>query len=439
MVSLEDAITRVYGQQHDYLYLRTTAASECPTALKALRLIDYELTTIRKPKGYNLIKRENKRLGFVYYVRYWHDGKMISSKWCTHTNSYDKACEFAEQNRESLIRGYMERNEGEVEKFFRSFYRKNSPLYQKESRRTVELCEIKRKLYKAVIENDFLPFLKARSIDTFNKLTVPVLDDFLDELLAKGIKSRSANDQMAALSRAFKYLARKGKIKDNPYLLLAKVPIKPDEKSTHGCYEIDTIKGIFDRNWNNKFNYLLNLIIYTTDMRPCEIRSFSKSQIIRLSGCRFIDIKKSKTESGIRLVPLHNRVYEEIMNYATGIGIEDEIPIFKNVFGYQCQKAANELGDMLLMSEKIRKEEKITFYSGRHFWKTLMNAGGLGEDVEEIFMGHKVSSNVAKLYNHRDKRGSELLVKKANEVFAILDKYIFEDIPLPGNKNTIQV
>jgi integrase len=72
------------------------------------------------------------------------------------------------------------------------------------------------------------------------------------------------------------------------------------------------------------------------------------------------------------------------------------------------------------------KRENITFYSGRHYWKTLMSAGGLGEDAEEIFMGHKVTGDIAKLYNHRDKRGWELMVKKAEQVFTILDKSILE-------------
>jgi hypothetical protein len=41
-------------------------------------------------------------------------------------------------------------------------------------------------------------------------------------------------------------------------------------------------------------------------------------------------------------------------------------------------------------------------------------------------MGHKVTGDVAKLYNHRDKRGWELMVKKAEQVFTILDKSILE-------------
>jgi hypothetical protein len=54
-----------------------------------------------------------------------------------------------------------------------------------------------------------------------------------------------------------------------------------------------------------------------------------------------------------------------------------------------------------------------------------MNAEELG-DVEEYFMGHKVSRDVAKRYNHRDKQGQEKILEKAREVFAILDKRLFK-------------
>ena len=426
MITLQDAITTVSGQKQDILYLKAIAAKECPTTLKALRLLDFEYTTHKLPKGYNLVKRDNKKTGFVYYVRYWHEGKMISSKWCTHTNNYDDACNFAEKKRDALISGYLEKRGGEVAKFLLGFYNPNNTIFLKEQKRTIELCEGKRKQYQSVIENDFVPFLKRNKIDTFEKITVPVLDDFQDELLAKGIKSKSANDQMAGLSRIFKYLARKGKLKDNPYLNLSKIPVKQEDKRTHGCYEINILKGIFDKQWENKTSHILNLIIYTTDMRPCEIRSFCENDIMSISGCRFIDLKKSKTENGIRLVPLHETVYQKIMDYAEEKKMGKETPIFEDISDRQIRKAAQELGKMLEVSEKYRETENITFYSGRHFWKTLMNAGGLGEDAEEVFMGHKVSSDVSKLYNHRDKQGKDIVVSKARKIFQILDKYIFE-------------
>jgi len=40
-------------------------------------------------------------------------------------------------------------------------------------------------------------------------------------------------------------------------------------------------------------------------------------------------------------------------------------------------------------------------------------------------MGHKVVADVKKLYIHRDKQGKERLVKKAKQVFSILDRCIF--------------
>jgi hypothetical protein len=58
------------------------------------------------------------------------------------------------------------------------------------------------------------------------------------------------------------------------------------------------------------------------------------------------------------------------------------------------------------VSEKFLKEQNIAYYSDRRFWKTLMNASKLEDDVEELFMGHRVTSDVAKLYNHHDKHGS---------------------------------
>jgi hypothetical protein len=54
-----------------------------------------------------------------------------------------------------------------------------------------------------------------------------------------------------------------------------------------------------------------------------------------------------------------------------------------------------------------------------------MDSENLG-DVEEYFMGHKVSGDVAKRYNHKDKQGKKKLLEKARRVFQILDKRIFK-------------
>jgi integrase len=413
----------VVSVQEGFLYYRSMLT---PTIMRALRLIDHEYTTVRRPKGYSLAKRPHKKMGFVYYVRYWHEGKMLPTKWSTRTNDFDKACEFAKQQRKTLISAYFALNRSDVLRFFEEFYELDSPVYESECRRNGELSEEKRKRYRSVILNEFVPLLRQRGVRTFEEIDVPFLDDFQDILLSKGMKAISVNSQLIAIGKIMKYLTRKGLIKVNPYINLSPVPARQEEKRTHGCYDLEWMKGVFndEDRWEDKTSYILNLIIHTTDMRNSEIRRFRKKDVKEIDGCRFIEIIESKTLNGLRLIPLHDFVYEKIRNYGSA---NDEAFVFDGFSAcHRFVKASNDLGKMLGVSAEYMKQNNITFYSGRHFWMTLMNANGLGEDVEEVFMGHRVSSNVSKLYNHRDKQGKDLIVQKAREVFEILDRCIFE-------------
>ena len=397
-----------------------------PTILGALRQIKHEYTTVRRPKGYNLQKRPHKKLGFVYYVRYWHEGRMLPSKWSCRTNDAERARDFAEQNRKALISAYLGRRKGDVQRFLEEFYDLGSPVYESECRRNGELSEEKRKRYRSVILNEFIPFLRARGVRAFEEIDVPFLDDFQDMLLSRGMKAVSVNNQLIAVGKVMKYLTRKGLVKVNPYINLSPVPARQEEKRTHGCYELAAMKGVFndESRWPDRVSFLLNLIIHTTDMRNSEIRRLRKKDIREIDGCRFVEIVESKTSNGLRIIPLHDTVYGKIREYAAGKG--DEALVFEGFTAcHKFVKASNDLGKVLGVSADFMKQNNITFYSGRHFWKTLMNANGLGEDVEEVFMGHRVSSNVSKLYNHRDKQGKDLIVQKAREVFKILDRCIF--------------
>jgi integrase len=83
------------------------------------------------------------------------------------------------------------------------------------------------------------------------------------------------------------------------------------------------------------------------------------------------------------------------------------------------------MGKLLEQTPEQLAEQNITFYSGRHYWKTLMSSAELG-DVEEYFMGHKVSTDVAAIYNHRDKQGQKRILAKAKEALAVLDRQLFK-------------
>jgi integrase len=423
MMSLAEAFSLVQRQERqkqEYLRIRSYIMTECPKTIRALQLIDIDNTTPKRRKGYNLVKRENKRFGFVYYVRYSHGGKMLPSKWNTHTNILTEAEKFALSNKERLVERYLQAHDTRAFALLERFYSKDSEYLLCEEKRNHSLSEKHRKDYHTVITKRLIPFLTERKIKNLDAVTTTTLSDFQDLLLSKKIKPQTVNAYCTGVKKVFVYLARKGMIRENPYANLQRIPVHEDDQEARGCYELEKVKGIFNEEWEDTLSYLLCLLIYTTGMRNGEIIKIKMPDIISMEGRYFINIKESKTPSGIRMVPLHDFVYKKLAAYAAGKAPEE--PLF-NIRREEIFIRANaELALQLEVSEEELAGEHITFYSGRHFWKTLLNSGELGEDVEEVFMGHKVSGDVAKLYNHRDKQGKKLILKKAEQVISILDR-----------------
>jgi integrase len=401
--------------------IKAYMAREFPTLMRALRIIDTEYSEPKRRKGFNLVKRENKKHGFLYYVRYSHEGKMIPSKWNTRTKNREEAEQFARENRDRLVGRYLREHDSQGFQIFEKFYEADSEYLACEEKRNRSLSDTTRRNYFSVLTTKFLPFLKERGISCYEQVTVKTLSDFQDQYLAAGLRPQTVNDYLKSVKRVFSYLLRKGFIKENPCAHLKSIPVHRRDKKERGCYEIEKLEGVFNKRWPDQKRQLLCLLIYTTGMRNSEIARMRPKDIISLETCRFIDIKESKTENGVRLVPLHERVYRKLKDFSKGAGPEDRI--FKNCTSVTFSDANHELARVLKADKEASKN--ITFYSGRHFWKTLMNSEGLGEEVEEIFMGHKVSTDVSKLYNHRDKQGKALMIKKAKQVFSILDKRIF--------------
>jgi hypothetical protein len=253
-------------------------------------MVDREYTTVRIPKGYTLSKRENKRLGFVYYVRYRHEGKMLPSKWCCHTNNEAEADKFALENRERIIRDYLNRRRGDGLKVLREFYADGSACFAGEEKRGRSLSKQRRGRYRNVMEKKFIPFLRESGIDTCDQITTATLEDFQDYLLRSGVKPQTANDGLKSVRRVFGFLARKKIVAENPCVGIKNFPVKSGDVKKRGCFELGKPRGVF------------------------------------------------------------------------------------------------------------------------------------GDDIEEFLMGHGVARSVAETYNHRDKRGKDMVVKKAKKVFTILDR-----------------
>jgi integrase len=427
MSGLAKAISQVKGQQtEDIASMRLFVINNFPDTIKALGQMDFEYSQAKRRKGFNLVIRETKKYGRRIYVRLSHNGKTLPTKFNTYTGNEKEAEMYIMKNKERLIEGYFARKDGLMYKTFEEYFKEGQYSF---SERT-------RKEYRAIITNKLIPFLRQEKINEFSQITKYTLMKFQDNLRSgletekktyKPLMPQSINNNFKAIRYVFENLARREIIADNLCDLVKGLAVHEKDVKPRGCYELEKINGVFNRKWKDELSYFLCSLIYTTGMRNSEIRKIRLNDIELINGCRYIRIEKSKTVNGIRLIPLHKSLYEKIKVW----GIKEEKgqePLFCCNYG-MFNKANNELARRLKVSDKEQERENITFYSGRHYWKTLMSAEGLGEDIEEIWMGHKVSGNAAKLYNHRDKQGRNRMTKKARQVFSILDRCIFNTKP----------
>jgi integrase len=408
--------------------LKNQYAARFPHILTALKSIDTQFSPPRKGKGYSLSKVGNKKYGFLYYVRYIEHGKLVPSRWNTHTNNFEAAEHFARDNRENILNTYHSKHDTTDKMYtvLEAYYEKNSRYIDDIKSRGRRLCEQVRGQYHSFIKNEFVPFLKICRVKCFNEISAPIMSKFQNRLLADKLKPQTINRYMIGIRTIFDHMVRDGYMAENILNRVDSLKTRPGDCKVVGCYEVGKPDNIFNRSWKNELAYLLNLLIYSTGIRNSEIMLIKPRNIIIIKTCRFIDVKESKTENGIRLVPLHNFVYEKLAAWIKKNGIKENDFLFASARPYDFTRAYLLLGKKLGLDKAALQVQGIGFYSGRHYWKTLVNAHDLG-DIEEYFMGHKVSKDVSERYNHRDKQGQKRLLAKAREVFKILDKSLFKN------------
>jgi len=398
--------------------------AEAPDAAKDLREFGKRFAERKPPKYYYLVKYPHKKLVYTWYVKYFDKGILVPSKWATGTNDKDAAAAFAVRNREAILGSYYARKAKKPASLYRllkNYYEKDSELLQADAKRGRTLCDKRRRACLNVIKKKFIPFIKKNGARAIEDIDTAMLARFQNHLL-KTLVAKSVNDHVSAVRMVFNHLVTTGYAKSNSFAGLPS--IRKGESKATGCYEVGKVKGAFDREWENPAHRLLCLLIYSTGMRNGEINRLRLGDLVEMDGVTFVDIKKSKTPNGERKVPLHPFVRERLIEYAGG---RDAVfPQVGKTFEKLCSAANVALGERLGHARETLKGQNIRFYSGRHFWKTLMNSENLGESAEKLLMGHKVHGDIANTYNHLDKVGAEKMAKVAREVFAALDRCLFD-------------
>jgi integrase len=413
--------------------LRQHYKTQFATTLRSIKTLDTQFSPKRIPKGYHLIKVPSKKYGFLYYVRYTENGQAVYSRWNTHTNNREAAEQFAKDNKEHILAAYHERKEAQqthpdLYSIMKRYYKKDSPYLALDVQRGRTITEPTRRTYQHFMADQWVPYLKKQRVTSWETIDTPFMARFQNHCLRQGKKPQTIAHYISTISLVFDHLLIEGIVTSNPCTNLTAIRPGDNDRTSRGCYELDSLHGAFNRRWNDHISYLLCLLIYTTGMRNSEIERIRVPDLITIAGTHFINIPKSKTNNGVRIVPLHDFVYQKMLDFINEYNKSGNDYLF-SAAGSELAGSVYTRANLALAKtinyplDKLAREH-ITFYSGRHYWKTLVNAYKLG-DVEEYFMGHKVSGDVAKRYNHRDKQGQHMLIKKAKEVFLILNKVLF--------------
>ena len=378
-------------------------------------------------QNYSIVARYAKK-GKVYYVRYFRDNKMIPSQWSTHTSDFQKAELFAKANKERLLAKYYSRKEGKfLYAVLREYYTKDSPYLAIDTARGRKINETSRQILHGFILNTFIPFLQENEIKEFEEISPVVMGRFQNYLLIdKMLLAQSINRQIGGIKAIFSHLFMTGVIERN--IMKDIVPLRSMTNTVRGCYSLDDLSGIFKTPWEDKKSYLLCALIYSAGLRNSEIQNLKVNDIITKENVHFLNIAKSKTSSGIRIIPVHPKVRKSLDQWILekNLGCEDYLfvkgrglRIFKTA-----KKAHIHMASLLGRESGDLERDNITFYSGRHYYKTMLNFHNLG-DIEELFMGHKVNKKVSERYNHKDKRGEKALLDEARKALEIIDKTLF--------------
>ena len=377
---------------------------------------------------YSIVARYGKK-GKILYVRYFRDNKMIPSQWSTKTADLNEAELFAKTNKEKILSRYFNRKEGKVlYNVLRNYYAKGSAHLVIDAARGRKISETSRQILHGFTVNTFIPFLQSSNIKEFAEIGPVVICRFQNYLLLeKGLLPQSINRQIGGIKAIFNHLFMTGVIERNAMKDIT--PLRSTNKKIRGCYSLEDLSGIFKNPWNDKKSYLLCSIIYSAGLRNGEIQNLKVNDIIIKEDIHFLNITKSKTESGIRIIPIHPKLHEALNEWICTKRLSGENFLF--VKGtesciYKTAKKAHTLMAAILGKDSDDLEkDNITFYSGRHFYKTMLNSYNLG-DIEELFMGHRVNKNVSERYNHKNKRGEKALLKEARKAIEVIDKTLFQ-------------
>jgi hypothetical protein len=240
--------------------LREKFLRESPDALAALKRLDSEIAP-KRGRGFCFQKVPSRKYGFLYYVRYVENGKVIPSRWNTRTNNMLLAEKFAAENKEGILSNWHLKHD-KNDRFYsilKNYYKPGSEYMVNKTNRGGGITEQSRITAWKFVTNRLIPYLHTLKLENLNDLLVKHVLDFQNRLLLDGMCRQTVNRYMSPVREAFDYLVLQGMINQNVFRSVRMfADIKEKER---GCYEIGDMRGVFLEDWGDTLDYLLCAVI----------------------------------------------------------------------------------------------------------------------------------------------------------------------------------
>jgi len=221
-----------FSEQNKIQNLEPLIKEIYPILIKIIQLFEGNNNYKRARKGYGFQKKPSKKHGFLYYVRYYDNGKMIPTSWNTQTNVLDEAKEFAEKKRTQLLSEYYkkqsikESNINDYKNMFmilKEFYSKDSIFLNHYKKLNITFNDDTRIYNNNIINKTFIPFLKKNNIKTFSDITAHIIGNFQLFLIEKNKTPNCISRYIKAIEYIFSNLAMMGIIETNVFERIPKI------------------------------------------------------------------------------------------------------------------------------------------------------------------------------------------------------------------------
>lgn len=247
--------------------------------------------------------------------------------------------------------------------------------------------------------NKFISYLKENHINSFNKVTVGNIENYLKYI--SNLNSRSISRNITSINNLFIFLLKEKRVKKNPCEFIDRPKIK---KSLPDTLSVEEVSNLLDISLKTKYDYrnkaMLELM-YGSGLRVSELISLTmrnidlENDIVRCLG------KGSKE----RIVPINDysmyylKLYIDKRNLFLINGFNDYL--FLNNHGKQMTRQGFFKNLKKILLEKGIKKN-VTPHTLRHSFATHMLSGGADLRSIQILLGHSDISTT-KIYTHISK------------------------------------